>query len=250
MVDGNCALMFNLTFCNEVAYAVPSNPNTFPSIESLSAQYDNYAAQLYQNFTYSLQLIPCNTTDTAQYSLSKNCTDCANAYKEWLCAVSIPRCADFTSQDSWLQPRNLGQAFYQNNSMLSESFLQQPYLPMSAAPGNSNAQQQTFLSTLGSNSSRNPTIIDNVIMPGPYKEVKPCKDLCYSLVQSCPAALGFGCPYPGIGLEVAYGDRNTAGSNVTCSYLGAYYYFNAGSSVLPSRWAVVTAIIVGGVLWL
>ena len=43
------------------------------------------------------------------------------------------------------------------------------------------------------NSSRNP-LIDQVIKPGPWKEVLPCEDVCYRLVQSCPAALGFACP--------------------------------------------------------
>jgi calcium channel MID1 len=230
ILDGNCALLFNLTFCDEVAYAVPSNPNTYPSIENLGSLYDNYSQTAYQNFSYTLELMACNTTSAAKYSLSKDCDDCAAAYKQWVCAVTIPRCQDYSSQDPWLQPRNMGQGFYNNASMLSSSLLQQQYNPMPSAPGNSIAQQQTFISSFATNSSRNPTIIDEIIMPGPYKEVLPCEDLCYSLVQSCPAMLGFGCPYPGRGLEASYGIRNDAGI-ITCSYLGAVYYLNDGAVI-------------------
>jgi calcium channel MID1 len=56
--ESNCALLYNLTFCSEVAYAVPSNPQLFdPStgIPRLAAQYDSHAATLYRNFNYSLQ---------------------------------------------------------------------------------------------------------------------------------------------------------------------------------------------------
>ena len=94
--DENCAVIYNLTFCNQVNYAVPSNPSRHSS-QNLAALYDNTTYSMYQNFSYSLQQIPCNTTPTAQYSLSVNCTDCQNAYKSWLCAVTIPKCEDFSS---------------------------------------------------------------------------------------------------------------------------------------------------------
>ena len=47
-------------------------------------------------------------------------------------------------------------------------------------------------------------MIDQIIKPGPWKEVLPCEDLCYQLVQSCPAALDFACPI-GKRLESSYG---------------------------------------------
>ncbi|GAB7352897.1 hypothetical protein MBLNU459_g3488t3 [Dothideomycetes sp. NU459] len=256
--DGNCALIFNLSFCDEVAYAVPSNPYTYPSISSLSAIYDEYAGQLYQNFSYSLQQIPCNTTSSAQYSLAKNCDDCAAAYKQWLCAVTMPRCEDYSSQLPWLQKRNVGQRFLNSSSnrpdFLSQQLLDTPYNPMPSAPGDSAAFAQTYGSTFATNSSRNPAIIDDTIMPGPYNEVLPCDDLCYSLMQSCPASFGFGCPFPGRGLEADYGTRSTSGE-VTCSYLGAYYYFNAAGrfradAVLAVSVAAAMGLVVAvGGLW-
>jgi len=239
IIDGNCALLFNLTFCSEVAYAVPYNPNTVPSFSHLQQLYDEYATMLYQNFSNSLQLIPCNTTSTAQYSLAKNCDDCAQAYKQWLCAVTLPRCDDYTNDNPYLYRRNVGQPFYQNQTMLSDPILQQPFNPMLGAPGNSVAQQQTLISTFATNQSRNPTLIDQQIMPGPYKELLPCEDLCYSLVQSCPAALGFNCPAPGRGLEAGYNPRiSDAPGNLSCSFLGAAYDLNVGSMIGVSVWAL------------
>lgn len=211
--EDNCALMYNLSFCSEVAYAVPTNPDTFsPStgLPDLAAIYDSHAAQMYQYFNYSLQQIPCNTTSSSQYSLARNCDDCARAYKQWLCAVTIPRCADYSNTDTWLMPRNLGQAFA-NGSTISES----AHFSI----------DQVLLSKVATNSSRNP-LIDESIKPGPYKEVLPCEDLCYDLVQSCPASLGFGCPSRGAGFEDSYGTRSNDSGLITCSYLGAAYYLS------------------------
>ncbi|KAK5136475.1 hypothetical protein LTR08_003120 [Meristemomyces frigidus] len=250
--DGNCALLFNLTFCDEVAYAVPSNPNKY-NITGLQRLYDNYTSTFYQNFNYSLQQIPCNTTSDAQYSLAKNCTDCAAAYKQWLCAVSIPRCEDFSipyTAAPYLQRRNMGQAMFDTGSTLSDEVLYHNYTPMTKAPtlGGSSRYNQTYISSLSSNSSRNP-MIDTTIMPGPYNEVLPCEDLCYSLVQSCPSSFGFGCPYSGRGLEVGYGKRSNNGT-ITCSYLGAVYDISAADTTIPPLFkallfAALAALLVG-----
>lgn len=241
--DGNCALLFNLTFCSEVAYAVPSNPSKY-DIDGMRKLFDNYTSTSYQAFNYSLQQVPCNTSSDARYSLAKNCDDCAAAYKEWLCAVSIPRCEDFTNPAIHLQPRNVGQKFV-NGSSLSLDFLGQQYLPMSKAPTSEGSprDQGTYLDSLATNSSRNP-LIDEQIMPGPYKEVLPCEDLCYSLMQSCASSLGFACPLPGRGLEVSYGRRSSDGS-LTCSYLGAVYDINAGHArSVPTVLVVTVALLI------
>ena len=58
-------------------------------------------------------------------------------------------------------------------------------------------------------------MIDTVIRPGPYKELLPCKDMCYNLTRSCPAALQFACPLEGHGLELSYG--NPTKGKVTCN---------------------------------
>jgi calcium channel MID1 len=164
---------------------------------------------MYQNFNYSLQQIPCNTASTAQYSLARNCTNCATDYKNWLCAVSIPRCEDFSSQEPYLQPRNVAANFING----------------SAPDSNGKDANATLRERLYANSSRN-SLIDEQIQPGPYKELLPCEDLCYSLVQSCPAKLGFACPQPGLGLEFSYGKRS---NQMSCSYLGAFHGISAST---------------------
>lgn len=236
--DGNCQLLFNLTFCDEVAYAAPANASS--TFESLQRFYENYTQTWYSNFNLTLAQIPCNTTSDAKYSLARGCDDCAKAYKEWLCAVSIPRCEDFSNTASYLQIRNVGQAF-NNGTMLDATFLNQNYISMDDAPTvqGSLAFNQTYISSFATNSSRNGQI-DAVISPGPYKEVLPCEDLCYSLMQSCPASMGFACPYPGRGLERGYGKRS---GDLTCSYLGAVYYLNDGPAGIEANGRLVWAIV-------
>lgn len=194
----NCALLFDLPFCTSVAYAVPANPQI--NTTQLLQHYDQYANSSYQNFTYSLQQIPCNTTSSAQYSLARNCNDCDAAYKQWLCAVTIPRCADLSNRAPYLQPRAVNYK----------------HIPPSSADLTDG--DPAFIPDMGTkvafNSSRNP-MIDAVIKPGPYKELLPCEDICYDLIRSCPAALQFACPLEGHGLNYSYGKPQ--GDNVMCN---------------------------------
>ena len=195
-IDSNCQIIYNLSFCSDVAYAVPSNPNNANNT-NITAIYDWFAQTAYTNFNYSLQQIPCNTTSTAQYSLARTCDDCAAAYKQWLCAVTIPRCEDFSSSKSYIQPRNVAARFINGSTGNGPDF--------------SDENRNRF----SMSQSRN-WIIDSWISPGPYKEVLPCIDLCYNLVQSCPAALGFACPLAGHWMNYSYGQ----GAEPTCNSLG------------------------------
>jgi calcium channel MID1 len=251
-VDGNCRVIFDLPFCDSVAYAVPTNPtnNTLNNLTTLSNIYDSNAAALYKNFSMSLQQIPCNTTETAQYSLASNCDDCARDYKTWLCAVTIPRCVDFTTPNipefSFLAPRNIGQQFPGGTS---------PDLSQQAL-GSSNLSQVSL------NSSRNP-LIDTDIKPGPYKELLPCQELCFNMVKSCPTSMGFRCPERSAlwaPLSMSYGDfdpKKILGSdgilNITglsCNYLGVDWPTLGNSAgILGVQNAFWIVVAVAG-LWL
>lgn len=269
--DGNCAVIYNLTFCTEVAYAVPANPSHY-NMSTLRALYDDQSRALFRNFSYSLQQIPCNTTETAQYSLAAGCDNCTAAYKTWLCTVSIPKCEDFNlvaggltnttnttapssanpSNDSagvdptdstnanpdvpdvsYLMPRNVAQ------SPLPPDIVQQPEI-----------RNETLLNWLATNSSRMKTSIVDLIQPGPYMEVLPCEDLCYDLVRMCPAKLGFTCPKPGSMLMGAsYGRRGTAkGGGYTCSAPGAVYYKNGAARGVSSGQLPMSVLLVGCVM--
>lgn len=217
-----------MTFCKDVAYAVPANVSNAGNITQLGQVYDDYTSSLYTNFSKSLQQIPCNTSSSARYSLTRNCDDCDNAYKQWLCAVSIPRCEDWSNNASYLQPRAINQSFI--NTTYGAQFANDPTL-------SENNKGALYMS-----SSRN-AMIDSVIAPGPYKEVLPCQDLCYGLVQSCPAALQFSCPHDGYGLNYTYG--STAGfgpGQATCNFPGMV--ISAAASVDGTiRFAVSVAVI-------
>lgn len=201
--NGTCTFIFNLTFCSETAYAVPGNPAKFADATELGKFYDDYAAEVFDGFNKSMQQIACETENSAMYSLARNCDDCRDAYKTWLCSVTIPRCEDFSKTADYLQMRNINQ----------------PFLDGTTVPSNITDQ---YGQSRAFNQSR-VLRIDEQIQPGPYKEVLPCDELCYDIVQSCPAELGFSCPTPGmLGFNTSYGTKqNDADANITCNYPGA-----------------------------
>lgn len=229
-------MITDLQFCDQVAYSVPANPSNFNDSTLLANFYDQNASGYYSTFQKVMALTPCNTTSSARYSLARGCDDCTSAYKLWLCAVMIPRCTDFSSTDPWLQERAITQNFTNGTS-----------LDPSTVPNFANDSQR-----LAFNSSRNPGI-DTFVVPGPYKEVLPCVDLCYNLVQSCPASMGFNCPQPGvIGFDTTYGvlpkgnaDENGRITNMTCNYPGMAYYVAAGSRIAPSSVLVLLTAVLG-----
>ncbi|KAI9255200.1 stretch-activated Ca2+-permeable channel component-domain-containing protein [Phascolomyces articulosus] len=152
----NCRLVYNLGFCDQVAYSVAANPND--ATDSIQTQYDDHAQELFQPFATAIMQYNCDST---KYSLVRNCTDCYNDYKRWLCSVTIPRCTD--SIEDTTEPT------------------------INAGGG------QMALRQIEVNHSRNPWI-DETLAPGTYTELLPCIDLCYQVVQSCPPFMEFACP--------------------------------------------------------
>lgn len=145
--------------------------------------------------------IPCEASSTRRYSLTRNCDDCKAAYKRWLCTVSIPRCEDFSRTSDFTIERSFGRPF-PNGTKLSDDLIQE------------------LSRGLATNTSRN-SFIDDTINPGPYKEILPCDDLCYEVVQACPAAIGFTCPLPRmVSFGLSYGQRVDDSSAVSCNYPG------------------------------
>ncbi|WPK25048.1 hypothetical protein PUMCH_002349 [Australozyma saopauloensis] len=96
MDSAACRIIYNLDFCDQVAYAVPvSSRKEYNSTEALKELYDKEVEHLYANFSKALQQVPCNASNGTAYSPLVTCTDCVNLYKAWLCAVTIPRCSTF-----------------------------------------------------------------------------------------------------------------------------------------------------------
>ncbi|KAL7625420.1 stretch-activated cation channel mid1 [Parahypoxylon ruwenzoriense] len=228
--DGACTFVFNLTLCDETEYAVPGNLDNFPNGTALAAFYDDYTRNMWDNFDKVLQQVPCETSSIAQYSLARNCDDCKTAYKNWLCSVAVPRCEDFSTADrEFLQMRNIGAPF-PNGSFVDQSLIKE------------------FGDMKAYNSSRIPQI-DDVVKPGPYKELLPCEDLCYELVRSCPASLGFSCPRPGnkFGFKTSYG-RQTPNNSLSCNYPGSAHFPSRASTVQIFRFSGLMGVILMFVL--
>ncbi|PKS10744.1 hypothetical protein jhhlp_002501 [Lomentospora prolificans] len=218
----NCRVITDLEFCNETEYAVPANSNKFSNATALAKAYDDYARSMYQNFEKAMMQIPCEAPITAQYSLARTCDDCKRAYKTWLCTVAMPRCEDISSTNPNALIRNAQQEF-PNGTKLEDAFIKQLA-----------AQSPALLA------SRN-SWIDEEIAPGPYKEVLPCDDLCYNLVQSCPAALGFGCPLPkDENFKFSYAQRG--GGQGACNFpISAT--FTGGSMAIATSWTMLLAAL-------
>jgi len=179
-------------------------------------------------FKKVLAQVPCETTSSAQYSLARTCSDCSNAYKEWICAVSIPRCTDWSpasSSQPELQQRNMIQPF-PNNSILWD------YEAYKAA----NDSSVTAIK-----SSRNVTI-DSVIRPGPYNEILPCDDLCYHIVQSCPAVMGFMCPTP---RQKSFNQSYAITREKKCNFPGSQGEDSGGARVEIYWMMLITLVVMG-----
>ncbi|GKT49308.1 calcium influx-promoting protein ehs1 [Colletotrichum spaethianum] len=217
----NCKIITDLQFCNETEYAVPANSNKM-NITQLAQFYDNYARDMYANFQKQLAQVACEAPPVQRYSLARDCSDCEIAYKKWLCSVTIPRCEDFTSPTNFSLVRNAQQSF-PNGTLLP-------------------ADIQANFSARVNQQSRNP-LIDEMIEPGPYREILPCAYLCYDLVQSCPASLGFNCPTPDDAVFNSSYALQVDGA-LTCNYPGAVHNPSA-SSLLSVSWGLLSALVLG-----
>ncbi|KAF2660839.1 hypothetical protein K491DRAFT_687965 [Lophiostoma macrostomum CBS 122681] len=237
--ESTCQVIFDLPFCKDVAYAVPSSPQFANNTPALKELYDTQAENYYTNFSNSLAQVACDTKGSAQYSLARTCTDCARDYKAWLCSVLMPRCEDFSAEGPGLKDRNIDQPLA-NGSL--------PY-----AYNMTKEFNETTRERFAFQGSRNP-LIDSAIQPGPYKELLPCEDLCFDIVRSCPAQLQFKCPARSM-RSGSYGKRESGPQGLTCNFPGALVnlnQFQGAAIALPVRLSVSVAIsmVVGIVLWI
>jgi hypothetical protein len=83
--------------CPSVAYAAPFDVNATSSTSPLTSLPDNITSILtssLQSFSTSLLSQACGRD---YYSHVSTCADCYAAYRDWLCRVLVPRCADAVS---------------------------------------------------------------------------------------------------------------------------------------------------------
>ncbi|OAG01821.1 uncharacterized protein CC84DRAFT_222559 [Paraphaeosphaeria sporulosa] len=224
--DDTCQVIFGLQECTTVAYAVPSSPLWKNNDTGLISFYDDLATKYMSAFRNSLAQVACDTAGTAQYSLARNCTDCEADYKSWLCSVLIPRCEDWTANATYLHPRNINTPFANGSlpavdglSFFPSNSFDGPDSDSTAAENATTGYNASLRTRTAYNQSRIPAI-DTTIAPGPYKELLPCEDLCFDIVRSCPAQLGFACPEPPM-RALSYGRRDPYGRELRCNYPGA-----------------------------
>jgi calcium channel MID1 len=99
---------------------------------------------------------------------------------------------------------------------------------------------------LGYNSTRNPGT-DKVTPLGPYKEMKPCEDLCFDIVRSCPAQLGFACPN-NPARALTYGKRDPEDLELRCNFPGAVVKLNIQGAAVATSAKLGLAVAVAGLV--
>ncbi|RKP27203.1 stretch-activated Ca2+-permeable channel component-domain-containing protein [Syncephalis pseudoplumigaleata] len=82
-----CTPASGLSFCDKVSYAIPV-PTQSGNVSDAAKAYDDRARQYYDNFTRLVDQFDCEQV----YSFERNCDACRAAYRDWLCAVTVPRC--------------------------------------------------------------------------------------------------------------------------------------------------------------
>lgn len=162
-------------------------------------------------FARSLTTFPCNSTKFGQYSVISTCTDCYEAYRDWLCATTIPRCTDAPSNVTSITPSNSSTSDPETDLatwLIPESYstsLVKDFPPASRTPAFAPSNlSETFPNLFNSSypSNRQNTFEQS---PFPYSEVPPCMDVCHLVDARCPSFLGWGCPTSGDTGKAAYG---------------------------------------------
>ena len=211
----DCQIVYDLPFCDQVAYTVPSNRTTHTAPQ-LAGWYDDQARRLYSNFSKTLQVYDCNTTIGATFSLASSCQACKEAYKEWICATTIPRCADYADTASYLRLRAPA-------SQETEVGLDNLELVLDSTSPISKHYPLSSLTTYGSRFD----LIDSTIQPGAYREVLPCSDLAEQVAAKCPiGALQARLPFGRAFWDLGYGQRSENGT-VTCNAPGVDFFVGA-----------------------
>lgn len=186
----NCRLVYDLDFCPDVAYAVPSPPN-LPTA-NLTAFYNSTLAPSIANFKRTLTTFPCSDISMGAYSFISTCDDCAASYLTWLCATTLPRCTDPPSNVTLTLNTSDSTSWDIPSSYQQIVFRQLPNASRTPDFG-PDALAQTFPALI------NATSTATSATPFPYAEVPPCLDVCDLVDARCPPMFAWQCPVTGVG---------------------------------------------------
>lgn len=94
MLLAACRLVYDLSFCTNVAYLVPALLLAgLDTVAALQAEYDAHAEALFANFSKALQQVACDAPSDQVFLPLGLCDQCAELYRNWLCLVLLPRCS-------------------------------------------------------------------------------------------------------------------------------------------------------------
>ncbi|GAA6053772.1 hypothetical protein JCM3770_005109 [Rhodotorula araucariae] len=192
----SCRLVYDVAACPSIAYSVPS-PLSLDTASLISFFNDTLSASL-ANFSRTLTTFPCGSKSMGLYSIVSTCEDCFAAYRDWLCATTLPRCTDAPSNAtlndtsaavahtdelaSWFLPEEFETALVRSDPAASRTPLFGPANLSTTFPLLFNASYPPSAANTRAQS------------PFPYAEVPPCLDVCNLVEARCPPFLAWTCP--------------------------------------------------------
>ncbi|PWY98903.1 hypothetical protein BCV70DRAFT_201686 [Testicularia cyperi] len=183
----HCRLVSDVPFCPNVAYSIPLSPDI--STEAGLATIGDFVDPIFSNFSAMIDTFPCGDPDFGMYSYVQTCETCKQSYRDWLCAVSMPRCTDPLDDPE------------------SQSRASQNGTDLTGAPTGLNIDLLPYIvnrNVNGSSASRQP-YIDTLLQPGGYGELLPCIYTCYFVERTCPPMINWACPLWDITAQRDYG---------------------------------------------
>ncbi|GAA6007488.1 hypothetical protein JCM11491_004180 [Sporobolomyces phaffii] len=211
----SCRLLYDLDFCPSVAYSVPA-PLSLPTADLVSYFNSSISPSL-TVFARTLTTFPCDSAKFGLYSIASTCTDCYEAYRDWLCATTIPRCTDSPSNVTFVSNSSLFDpvtdlATWSIPASYSTSLVRD-YPPASRTPEFAPSNLSSTFPSLFNSSY--PATRGNELeqSPFPYSEVPPCMDVCHLVDARCPPFLKWTCPTSGDTGRATYGMTQEIGSS-------------------------------------
>ncbi|CDR48297.1 RHTO0S17e00650g1_1 [Rhodotorula toruloides] len=190
----SCRLVYDIDVCPSVAYSVPAPASL--DTPSLISFFNSSISAFLANFTRTMTTFPCGSDEMGRYSVVSTCQDCINAYRDYICAMTMPRCTDAPSNatlnDTTLAagdslPSYAIPAQYETSLIRTDPFASRTPL---FGPSNLSTTFPTLF-----NSTYRPTRSNLLAQsPFPYTETPPCLDICYLVEARCPPFLGWTCP--------------------------------------------------------
>lgn len=214
-----CRLVYDLEFCPEVAYSIPVGRGV--STDHALRVINDTVWPNFANFSTTIDTFPCGSEEFGQYSPVQTCDSCKLAYRDWLCAVTMPRCVDplpsLDNETTAAVPNVLDMTG--TSTPLNTGLL--PYII-----NRRNNSRQTYIEAQ-----------DGLDAPT-YGELLPCIYTCYFVSRHCPQPLiEWYCPLWDITAQGIYGTFADAGE------MGIGGGYNDGAGEDRQRWGGPTRYI-------